>query len=248
MIDKEEFVTQDCSENPSEAKVSTDSLRGIHIVETGTPSVSGIENIVSCETDSRPSASVLPTSDDPSSWCYLYIHNMRAHTFEKDIELINSRLTDPRQRHACFIHRSFRYKPKTDRGGVRKEYKPTVSGLVFLQGTVRDLIQFLRNYFPQYHLVNDRSKHSPACIPNSIMQPFMQVVSTHPEKVTFLREPFERFAKDHVRLRILTGLFKGCEGYIIRIDRDRQLVFNFGGIAVAIRGVHKEDFKVVNDE
>ena len=122
MIDKEELVTQDCSENPSEAKVSTDSLRGIHIVETGTPSVSGIENIVSCETDSRPSASVLPTAEDPSSWSYLYIHNMRAHTFEKDIELINGKFADPRQRHACFIHRSFRYKPKTDRGGVRKEY------------------------------------------------------------------------------------------------------------------------------
>ena len=37
------------------------------------------------------------------------------------------------------------------------------------------------------------------------------------------------------------------EGYIVRIDRDRQLVFDFGGRAVAIRGVHKEDFEVVEE-
>ncbi len=33
----------------------------------------------------------------------------------------------------------------------------------------------------------------------------------------------------------------------VRIDRDRQLVFDFGGRAVAIRGVHKEDFEVVEE-
>ena len=54
-----------------------------------------------------------------------------------------------------------------------------------------------------------------------------------------------KFAKDHVKLRVLTGLFKGLEGYIVRIDRDRQLVMEFAGYAVAIRGVHNEDFEVV---
>ena len=77
------------------------------------------------------------------------------------------------------------------------------------------------------------------------MQPFMNVMKAHPENVTFLRDPFEQFAKDHVKLRVLTGPFKGYEGYIVRIDRDRKLVFDFGGYAVAIRGVHKEDFQEV---
>ena len=34
----------------------------------------------------------------------------------------------------------------------------------------------------------------------------------------------------------------------MRIDRDRQLVMEFGGYAVAIRGMRNEDFEVVGEE
>ena len=51
----------------------------------------------------------------------------------------------------------------------------------------------------------------------------------------------------NIKLRVKTGIFKGCEGYIVRIDRDRQLVFGSGGYAVASRGVHQEDFEVVKE-
>ena len=129
--------------------------------------------------------------------------------------------------------------------GVIKKQQPTISGLVFLQGEVKELQTFLQTNYPHYHLVNDCSTGQPASISHKMMQPFMQVVSAHPENVTFLRDPFIKFAKDHVKLRVLTGLFKGMEGYIVRVDRDRQLIMELGGYAVAIRGVHKEDFAVV---
>ena len=77
------------------------------------------------------------------------------------------------------------------------------------------------------------------------MKPFMRVMETEPERVTFLRDPFLKFAKDHVKLRVLTGPFQGQEGYIIRILRDRHLVMDLGGYAVAISHVHNEDFEVV---
>ena len=69
-------------------------------------------------------------------------------------------------------------------------------------------------------MVNDRSLGCLASIKESIMQPFMNVIKMHPEQVTFLRDSFEKFAKDHVKLRVLTGLFKDYERYIVRIDRD----------------------------
>ncbi len=178
-------------------------------------------------------------------WGYLFIHNKTAEAFEKEMCVYNER--NSHSAIPCFIHRSFKYRQKNENGGVKKELKPTISGLVFLQGRTRNLQDFLKEYYPQYHLVNDRSKHQPASIADRVMKPFMTVLKDNPERVTFLRDPFEKFAKDHVKLRVLTGIFVGCEGYIVRIDRDRQLVFNFGGYAVAIRGVHKEDFEVIEE-
>ena len=217
-------MTQDCSNSLSTADVSQRLPKGIHITGADRKSDPGIERM---------------------PWGYLFIHNKTAQVFEKEMEAYNKE--NPTSSHACFIHRSFTYRQKNENGGVKKELKPTISGLVFLQGETGDLQDFLRAYYPQYHLVNDRCKGVPASISNQVMQPFMTVLKDNPERVTFLRDPFEKFAKDHVKLRVKTGIFKGCEGYIVRIDRDRQLVFDFGSYAVAIRGVHKEDFEVVEE-
>ena len=44
----------------------------------------------------------------------------------------------------------------------------------------------------------------------------------------------------------MTGEYAGLEGYVIRIARDRRLVIDVGGMAVAISGVHAERFEEVN--
>ena len=54
--------------------------------------------------------------------------------------------------------------------------------------------------------------------------------------------------KDHVKLRVLTGVLRGQEGYVVRILRDRQLVMEFGGYAVAISNVHREDFEIAEQD
>ncbi len=230
----------------------------------------------------------------PTSWSYLYLQHKAAKTLQKWLDTYNGKEENALHPQPYFIHQSLRYQygdkenerrvKKTleptvcglvflqgtvkdlqeflkqnfpnyhlvnDRckarpaRRVKKTLEPTVCGLVFLQGTVKDLQEFLKQNFPNYHLVNDRCKARPASIEDAVMQPFMNVMKTHPEQVTFLRDPFEKFAREHVKLRVLTGPFAGYEGYIVRIDRDRQLVFDFGGYAVAIRGVHKEDFEEV---
>ena len=122
--------------------------------------------------------------------------------------------------------------------------RPTISGLVFLQGTTNQLRSFLSLNFPKYYLVNNCSTGKAASIPDSLMRPFMKIMSEEPERITFLRDPFIKFAKDHVKLRVLTGIFKGREGYVVRVLRDRQLVMDFCGYAVAISNVHREDFEI----
>ena len=182
-----------------------------------------------------------PPQDIP--WGYLYIHNRRVELFKKQVEAYN--LAHPTAPYTCFVHYSYRYKPKDTGHGVSRQHLPTVSGLVFLQGHSSDLQSFLKENYPQYHLVKDCSTGRSASISNRIMQSFIEAATIRPESITFLREPFIKFARSHTRLRLLSGPFRGMEGYIVRIHRDRQLVMNFGGYAVALCGVHNEDFEVV---
>ena len=72
----------------------------------------------------------------------------------------------------------------------------------------------------------------------------LTAMQTEPNRVTFLRDHFVKFARDHVKLRVLTGIFQGQEGYVVRILKNRQLVMDFGGYAVAINNVHNEDFEI----
>ena len=202
--------------------------KGIHIVGTDCKSVSKVEGMSYSE-------------DAEAPWGYLFIQHFAAEKFEKDLEVIRLKGDFvPRS----FIHRTVSYKRKPNGKGIVKEEKPSVSGLVFLQGTTDQLKAFLQDYYPRYHLVNNCTTGEPASIRNSVMKPFMKVMESEPERVTFLRDPFVKFAKDHVRLRVLTGLLKGQVGYVVRILRDRQLVMDFGGYAVAVSNVHLEDFEI----
>ena len=258
-------MTQDCSLLSSTADVNDvynnkRLPKGIHIVGTGESvskvgEIAGFEDAASAEKPEKKrmpheakmnvpmTKSKYPANQktEAAPWGYIFIQHMSAAVFEKNLE--NRKLLGD-FRPKCFVHRTVRYKDKPDGKGVVKTERPTVNGLVFLQGATNQLRTFLKLNFPQYYLVNNCSTKKPASIPDSVMQPFMAVMQNEPERLTFMREPFERFAKDHVRLRVLTGLFKGQEGYVVRVKRDRQLVMNIGGFAVAVNNVHNEYFEI----
>ncbi len=226
-------MTQACSLPSSTADVNDKHCnkrlpKGIHVVWADEKSAQKVEGIPISEEAEAP-------------WGYLFIQHFAAEKFERNLN--GGRFVGdfiPK----CFIHRTISYKRKPNGKGVMKEEKPSVSGLVFLQGETADLRVFLQKNFPQYHLVNNCMTGKPASIKDSVMKPFMKVMESEPERVTFLRAPFVKFAKDHVKLRVLTGILAGQEGYVVRVLRDRQLVMDFGGNAVAISNVHNEDFEI----
>lgn len=233
-------MTLDSSKSLSIIKENKCFPNEVHVSKVDCKSTLEIKFVSECEPQSLDSA-----FGKLQPWGYIYIHNMAVKAFEEKVMEYNASHND--SQHTCFVHRSYRYKVKKTGNGAKKELCQTISGLVFLQGRTKELQLFLKENFPQYHLVNDCSTGRPASIADSVMKPFMAVIQAKPENVTFLREPFLKFAKNHVRLRVLSGLFKGQEGYIVRIDRDRQLVMEFAGYAVAIRGLHKEDFEEVKE-
>ena len=75
----------------------------------------------------------------------------------------------------------------------------------------------------------------------------MQIIKDDPTRIRILLHPIEHYAEGNIKLRVLTGILKGQEGYLIRIARDRKLVMKIGDMVVAIGGIYKEEFEEVQD-
>lgn len=174
-----------------------------------------------------------------TSWCYMFIHNREAAKF--------SEYAASEAGFKTFVHRTLNYKKPTEKYGDVEGGRPTISGLLFIQGNEKKIKNYLRAYFPQYHVVNDCSTRRTAVIPDMVMQAFMKVSSADPTKIRFMLNPLNHYAKGNTLVRVMTGPMAGLEGYIIRIDRDRRLVMGVGDMTVAIGGVHKEHFEAVED-
>lgn len=223
------------------------------------------------ETDMETPAStdMEPTRDkshDPVPWSYLFIRNRDAENFSLKAETEGGFKT--------FVHRtiitdapgktskvksedqgsgkSTKGKPNgsaqdREAGNGTTEGRPTISGLIFIQGRTKVIKKYLWERFPQYHLVNDCSTRKAAVIPDSVMQPFMRIAGTDPSRIRFLVNPLTHYAEGNTLVEIMTGPLAGLQGYIIRIDRDRKLVIGVGDMTVAIGGVHKENFEKVEE-
>lgn len=193
-------------------------------------------------------------SQAPVPWSYLFIRKRDAEYFSLKAETEGGFRT--------FIHRtivtdesgkSAKGKPNgsaQDRDGTTAtatEGRPTISGLIFIQGRTKVIRKYLWERFPQYHLVNDCSTRKAAVIPDSVMQPFMRIANTDPSRIRFLVNPLTHYAEGNTLVEIMTGPLAGLQGYIIRIDRDRKLVIGVGDMTVAIGGVHKENFEKVEE-
>ena len=147
-----------------------------------------------------------------------------------------------------FVHKTVRYFRKHGKQKVQHQEVPTVSGLVFFQGYPEEIQAYLDQKFTHARLCKNCSTGKVAEIPDTQMQPFMRVAEISPERIRFLLHPYHYYARNRILLRISTGEMAGLEGYIIRIDRDRRLVMDVGGLSVAISGIHAEHFEEVEQD
>lgn len=217
-----------------------------------------MKNFVETDMETPASTDMEPTRDQsqaPVPWSYLFIRKRDAEYFSLKAETEGGFRT--------FIHRTIvtdesgkptKGKPngsaqdvEASNGTTVTEGRPTISGLIFIQGKTKVIRKYLWERFPQYHLVNDCSTRKAAVIPDSVMQPFMRIANTDPSRIRFLVNPLTHYAEGNTLVEIMTGPLAGLQGYIIRIDRDRKLVIGVGDMTVAIGGVHKENFEKVEE-
>lgn len=211
-----------------------------------------MKNFGEPDMETPASTDMEPTRDRsqaPAPWSYLFIRKRDAEYFSLKAETEGGFRT--------FIHRTIvtdasgkTSKVKSEdqsSGKLATEGRPTISGLIFIQGKTKVIRRYLWERFPQYHLVNDCSTRKAAVIPDSVMQPFMRIAGTDPSRIRFLVNPLTHYAEGNTLVEIMTGPLAGLQGYIIRIDRDRKLVIGVGDMTVAIGGVHKENFEKVEE-
>lgn len=215
-----------------------------------------VKNFGELDMETPASTDMEPTRDKsqaPVPWSYLFIRKRDAEYFSLKAETEGGFRT--------FIHRTIvtdesgkptKGKPNgsaqdREASNGTTEGRPTISGLIFIQGKTKVIRKYLWERFPQYHLVNDCSTRKAAVIPDSVMQPFMRIANTDPSRIRFLVNPLTHYAEGNTLVEIMTGPLAGLQGYIIRIDRDRKLVIGVGDMTVAIGGVHKENFEKVEE-
>ena len=73
--------------------------------------------------------------NEVNSWCYLFIHHTK-------IDIVNRRLI---RNFPTFIHTSICYKRENKH--IKKEERPTISGLLFVQGDALQVQSFLSENF-----------------------------------------------------------------------------------------------------
>ena len=246
-------MKQDCTVSQSTAdetkrfqtSESNEFPEGTHVSEPDEMTGSAIKKCSQVnketETEKESISVVIPNDDDKdncTSWSYLFVHNQKVKSIEEQLK---------KDGVTHFVHKTIKYVPRhRNRGGMREVEIPSVSGLIFLQGNPEILQDYLDKNIKPYKLCKNCSTGKVATIPCNQMEPFMRVAETEPERLRFLLRPFIYYSKNRTLLRIVTGEYAGLEGYVIRIARDRKLVMDVGGMAVALSGVHAERFEEVN--
>ena len=248
-------MEQDCTVSQSTAdetkrfqtSESNEFPEGTHVSEPDEMTGSAIKKCsqVNKETETEKEyesiPKMVPNNDDKdncTSWSYLFVHNQKVKSIEEQLK---------KDGVTHFVHKTIKYVPRhRNRGGMREVETPSVSGLIFLQGAPEILQDYLDQNIEPYKLCKNCSTGKVAIIPCNQMEPFMRVAETEPERLRFLLRPFVYYSKNRTLLRIVTGDYAGLEGYIIRIARDRKLVMDVGGMAVALSGIHAERFEEVH--
>ena len=214
--------------------MSLDSTEPLSTAPIGTPHTEPAQTrAIGPEVEVHP-CSKSPHAQTPcTTWSYLFLHHTRVERMAATLSV----------HFPTYVHTTTTYL-RTRKRVVQIE-RPTVSGLLFIQGNPTAIAAHLRENFPGHYLVRNCATGHVAVIPDSQMQPFMRISTLDAQRLRFLPHGLDYYAEGHPLVRIIGGPLHGMEGYILRIARDRRLVLSIGSFTLALSGIHKEQFENV---
>ena len=134
--------------------------------------------------------------------------------------------------------------------GVRHYLPPreVISSLLFVDTDEGYVERLSQEYFGKMMFYGSRENHRPIAIPEHEMHIFMIVTSSGEKGLLYLGDDKPEYHQGE-RVRVTAGPFKGVEGYVRRIKKDRRVVVSLHGIvAVATTYIHPDMLERVDDE
>lgn len=113
-----------------------------------------------------------------------------------------------------------------------------IPSLLFIYSTPDFILDFQSKFYERLWIYSGRITRQPSTIPDREMQLFIFVTSAGKKGLIYLGDDRPEY---HVgdRVRVTSGPFKGAEGHIKRIKKDRRLIITIPGIAaVATTFIH----------
>jgi len=124
--------------------------------------------------------------------------------------------------------------------GVEHFVPEAVGSLVFVRACAEYVGLFEQANFSRLRIYRDPLTHAPAPIPDREMEIFIFVCTAGRHGLTYLGEDKAKYHQGD-RVRVTDGPFKGAEGHIVRIKKDRRLVVTIRGVAaVATTFIHPQ--------
>lgn len=135
----------------------------------------------------------------------------------------------------AFYNRAKPFEQALKKAGI-DVFVPPMPSLFFIRATARYIRELKRIYYDSLMFYAEPGTSDPAAVKDREMEMFRLVCSTPLEYLKFFDEDFLAKCKVGQKVRVTGGIYKGAEGYIKRIKKDRRLLVRIEGVAVVATG------------
>ena len=137
------------------------------------------------------------------------------------------------------VYMPMRIDRKVVEGEVVRSLKPLIPSTLFVYCTPSWLVKYRYEHWGYLMYYSEVGSYNPGRIDDDEMEMFRKVTSLGEDaRVEYIGKDRPEYHTGE-KVRILDGMYKGAEGYIKRIRKDRKLLVCVKGVAVvAIADIH----------
>lgn len=165
--------------------------------------------------------------------------------------IVKSMKTDNKHWYAIKFHTSKASAIKTllDRESLQTFF-PTqfIRSLAFIQASETTITHIKSALHTLFWVYSNPLSHKPLIIPDREMELFMFMVNSGDNGLIYLGDDKPEYHQGD-RVRVTHGPFKGAEGHIKRIKKDRRLIVTVHGVAaIATTFIHPDFLEVITPD